>query len=418
MDLQQTIINMCERARNAARVIARTDNEQKNLALRNIQTALRNSIPKILEANAKDYELAKKSERPSAYLDRLLLTESRLKSTIESITDVIELPDYVGRELARWKVPSGLEIIRKSVPLGVIGIIYESRPNVTCDASALCIKSGNAAILRTGSDSLESAKVMMDCIQEGLKTSGLPVDVCQLISVKDREAVDILIQQDRYIDVIIPRGGISLISNLASKSKIPLFKHLAGVCHTYIHKDADPKKACEVAFNAKMRRTGVCGATETILVDDAVVESHLPQLIRKLKEAQCEIRGDERIRQLDPSIKEATEEDWSTEYLDAIVSIKAVKDIDEAIAHIEQYGTHHTEAIITENMAAAAKFHQGIDSAITIQNASTQFADGGEFGMGMEIGISTGRLHARGPVGVEQLTTHKYEVIGHGEIRK
>lgn len=416
-NLEKIIINICIQAREAEKLLALAPSNQKNQALKNIQKHIKESIPEILKANQEDVDLAK-NNRSGAYLDRLLLTESRLLSIIENLDKVIDLPDPVGNELARWKVPSGLEIIKRSIPLGVLGIIYESRPNVTVDASALCIKSGNAAILRTGSDSFHSASALMQCIHSGLEEANLPKEACSLISVKNREAIDLLIQQDKYIDVIIPRGGPSLIASLASKSKIPLFQHLAGICHTYLHKDADPEVALNVTFNAKMRRTGICGATETILIDKEAIPTLLPSLIDKLKQAHCEIRGDEWVMPLDSSILPAKEEDWSTEYLDAIVSIKAVENIDEAIDHIEKYGTHHTEAIITKNKEAAKKFHRQINSAITLENASTQFADGGEFGMGMEIGISTGRLHARGPVGVEQLTTYKYDVIGSGQVRK
>lgn len=415
-NIESLVVETCKLARKAEKSLALATTEQKNQALSNIKKHLENSSDRILRANLKDVELAQQS-RSGAYIDRLQLNESRLQAMVANLETVIELPDPIGKELARWTVPSGLTIIKRCVPLGVLGIIYESRPNVTCDASVLCIKSGNAAILRTGSDSLNTALELIQCIHQGLEEAGLPKEACSLISVKDREAVDILVQQDEYVDVIIPRGGPGLISSIASKSKVPLFKHLAGVCHTYIHKDADPEIAVNVTFNAKMRRTGICGATETILVDREVAHVLLPPLLKKLQQAGCEIRGDEVIRALDPAIVPAKEEDWSTEYLDAIVSIKAVDGLDEAIAHIEKYGTHHTEAIITRNKDAANQFHKGITSAITLENASTQFADGGEFGMGMEIGISTGRLHARGPVGVEQLTTYKYEIIGSGQMR-
>ena len=349
--------------------------------------------------------------------DRLLLTADRIAGIVKGLREVAALPDPVGRVLAEWTRPNGLKITRVSVPLGVIGVIYESRPNVTADAGALCFKSGNAVILRGGSDSFHSSMILTDVLREGLERAGLPRDCIQSVPTADRAAVGEMLKMDDCIDVIVPRGGKSLIERISAESKIPMFKHLNGICHTYIEKTADFDKARRVVLNAKMRRTGTCNATETILIDDALKGSLLPLVVDDLIKAGCEVRGDETVQAADPRVLPATEEDWDTEYLAPIVSIRAVSGVDEAIAHIAAHSSHHTEAILTEDDSAAEKFLNETDSAVVIKNASTQFCDGGEFGMGAEIGIATGRLHARGPVGLEQLTTFKYKVTGDGQIR-
>jgi glutamate-5-semialdehyde dehydrogenase len=319
--------------------------------------------------------------------------------------------------LAAWDRPNGLHIARVRVPLGVVGVIYESRPNVTADAAALCLKAGNAVILRGGSESFHSARAILGCIQDGLDTAGLPSDACQMIPTTDRAAVGALLRASEYVDVIVPRGGRSLIERVTAESRVPLFKHLEGICHTYIHAGADLDKARAIAVNAKMRRTGICGATETILVDRAVAADAVPALVRDLNAAGCTVRGCDGVRTLAPSAEPATDADWDTEYLDAIVAMKVVDGLGDALAHIAAHGSDHTDAIVTEDAAAAERFLNAVDSAIVMVNASTQFADGGEFGMGAEIGIATGKLHARGPVGVEQLTSFKYQVRGSGQTR-
>jgi glutamate-5-semialdehyde dehydrogenase len=352
-----------------------------------------------------------------ALLDRLELTPARIEAMAKGVEEVAELPDPVGRTLAEWDRPNGLKIARVSVPLGVIGIIYESRPNVTADAGALCLKSGNAAILRGGSESFHSSGAILDCLQTGLKDAGLPEAAIQRLPTTDRAAVGILLTMTDFVDVIVPRGGRSLIERVQRESRIPVFSHLDGMVHTYVHEAADPTMARDLVVNAKMRRTGICGATETLLVDAALSETLLPELLQALHEADCAIRGDEVVRRVMPGAEAATEEDWSTEYLAPIIAVKVVAGLDEAIAHINRYGSHHTEAIVTGDAAAAARFLNEVDAGIVMHNASTQFADGGEFGMGAEIGISTGKMHARGPVGAEQLTSYKYKVRGQGQAR-
>jgi len=327
------------------------------------------------------------------------------------------LPDPIGKVLAEWTRPNGLVISRVRVPLGVIGIIYESRPNVTADAGGLCLKSGNAAILRGGSESLNSSTAIMDCLQEGLKAAGLPAEAMQMVPVADRAAVGHMLTMTNYIDVIVPRGGKSLIERVVRESRIPLFQHLEGLCHTYIDGKADLKMARDIVLNAKMRRTGVCGATETLLIDKAAAATHLAPIIQDLLEAGCEVRGDEAVRAVDPRVVAAVDEDWNTEYLDAIISARLVDGVDGAIAFINRHGSQHTDSIVTDDAARAETFLNEVHSAIVLHNASTQFADGGEFGMGAEIGIATGKLHARGPVGVEELTTYKYRIRGTGQVR-
>jgi glutamate-5-semialdehyde dehydrogenase len=353
-----------------------------------------------------------------ALLDRLRLDEKRVESIAHSIEEVIALPDPIGTLAAEWERPNGLRIQRVRVPLGVIGIIYESRPNVTADAGALCLKSGNAVILRGGSESRHSNTALHTCLVEGLQGAGLPAECIQLVPTTDRAAVGYMLAgMTEYLDVIVPRGGKSLVARVQQEARVPVIGHLEGNCHVYIDRDADVRMARAIALNAKMRRTGICGAAETLLVDRSCVETHLAPIVRDLLDAGCEIRGDVTVQNADPRVRPATEEDWYTEYLDAIIAARVVDGVDAAIAHIARYGSAHTESIVTENQTTADRFLQQVDSAIVLHNASTQYADGGEFGMGAEIGISTDRFHARGPVGVEQLTSYKYIVRGSGQVR-
>ncbi len=416
-DLAARMREIGARAREAARTLAGAPREVKDRALRAAAAALRERTAEILAANALDMDTARGRGLSRAMLDRLMLDGRRVEAMARGLEEIAALPDPVGTELARWTRPNGLDIARVRVPLGVVGIIYESRPNVTADAGGLCLKAGNAAILRGGSESFHSSHAIHACLVEGLRAAGLPEAAVQMVPVTDRAAVGLLLRLHESVDVIVPRGGRSLIERVFAESRIPVLAHLEGICHTYLHERADPAKAVEITFNAKMRRPGICGATETLLVDRAVAEALLPPVLARLMEAGCEIRGDETVRRIEPRARPATEEDWRTEYLDAILSVRVVDGIDAAIAHVNAYGSHHTDAIVTEDRAAAERFLREVDSAIVIHNASTQFADGGEFGMGAEIGISTGRLHARGPVGVEQLTTFKYVVRGDGQTR-
>jgi glutamate-5-semialdehyde dehydrogenase len=405
------------KAREAGRLLGHASTELKNKALLAAADALEKETPTILVANAKDVAGAEQNGLTAAQVDRLKLNESRVAAMAKGLREIAALADPVGQEMARWQRPNGLDIARVRVPLGVIGIIYESRPNVTADAGALCLKSGNAAILRGGSESFNSSRAILSCLQRGLVEAGLPEASIQMIPTTDRAAVGVMLRLSEYIDVIVPRGGKSLVARCLEESRIPLFQHLDGNCHTYIHAKADLTMARQVLINAKLRRTGICGATETLLVDRAVVGSHLAPLVHDLLAAGCEVRGDAETLKIDPQVVAASEEDWRTEYLDAIIAVKVVEGLDEAIAHIENYGSHHTDAIITADAKAAERFLNEVDSAIVVHNASTQFADGGEFGMGAEIGISTGRMHARGPVGVEQLTSFKYMLRGSGQVR-
>jgi glutamate-5-semialdehyde dehydrogenase len=404
-------------AKVAAAQLATVPSAAKNAALMAAARNIRGGRAALLAANAKDVAAGKEKGLSPAMLDRLALNEARIDAMVRGLEEVAALPDPVGAVIAEWDRPNGLRIARVRVPLGVIGVIYESRPNVTADAGALCLKAGNAAILRGGSESFHSAAAIMDCLAAGLAEAGLPSAAIQLVPTADRAAVGVMLTMIDTIDVIVPRGGKSLIERITAESRIPLFKHLEGICHTYVDRAADLEKARKVTLNAKMRRTGICGATETLLIHKDVVATHLKPIADDLIAAGCELRGDVRARAADPRIGPATEEDWSTEYLDAILSIAIVDDVDAAIAHIARYGSEHTESIITEDAAAAERFLNRVGSAIVMHNASTQFADGGEFGMGAEIGISTGKLHARGPVGVEQLTTFKYVVRGNGQVR-
>ena len=416
-DVQALMTDIGKRARAAGAVLGLAPTEAKNTALRAAAKAIRARAGQIKSVNAKDMVAARTENLTPAMLDRLLLDDKRIEGMAKSLEEIAELPDPVGTEIARWSRPNGLDIARVRTPLGVVGIIYESRPNVTADAGGLCLKSGNATILRGGKESLHSSAEIVACLHEGLKAAGLPVDAIQMVPTNDRAAVGAMLRLNEYIDVIVPRGGKGLIERVIAESRIPLFQHLEGNCHTYVDAAADLAMARKILVNAKMRRTGVCGATETLLVDKRVEKSHLPLLVMDLLDAGCEVRGDEATRAIDARVKPVTEDDYYTEYLDAIIAVKVVDGVGEAIAHIGKYGSHHTEAIITADAAVAARFLNEVDSAIVLHNASTQFADGGEFGMGAEIGISTGRLHARGPVGVEQLTIFKYVVRGAGQVR-
>ena len=403
-------------ARAAAQALAATSAEARRGALRAAAVAIRDEEAAILEANAADMEAARKSGLSNALLDRLALDPGRVEAMAAGVEQVAALEDPLGRLLGEWERPNGLRIRRVSVPIGVIGIIYESRPNVTVDAGALCLMAGNAAILRGGSESYHSSRAIAAALRAALVETGLPAGCIQLVPTTDRAAVGILLTMDDVLDLIVPRGGRSLIERVLAESRVPVMAHLDGNCHVYVHAAADPEKARDVTFNAKMRRTGICGAAETLLVD-AAMEDTLPAILEPLFEAGCEVRGDARVQALDGRVVPAADADWGTEYLDAIISVGLVDGLDAAIAHVNEHGSHHTDAIITEDAAAAERFMERVDSGIVLHNASTQFADGGEFGMGAEIGISTGKLHARGPVGVEQLTTYKYKVYGTGQVR-
>ena len=406
------------KARIGAQALAIATPQQKQMALTVAAGAINAHRKTILAANARDMAAAQAKGISKAFLDRLLLTDKRIDGIIEALTIIAELPDPIGTTMAEWDRPNGLHISRVRTPLGVIGVIFESRPNVTADAGALCIKSGNAVILRGGSDSFYSSQAIVDCMLDGLHAARLPVECLQLVPTTDREAVgEMLRGLDGNIDVIVPRGGKTLVKRVQDEARVPVFAHLEGICHTYLDASADPQMAVDVTVNAKMRRTGVCGATETLLIHESLLPAVAKSVIDALIERGCEIRGDERIQALIPTAIPATEADWHTEYEDAILSVKVVKDVGEAIAHVNAYSSHHTEAIITEDAAAVARWFNEIDSAILLHNASTQFADGGEFGFGGEIGIATGKFHARGPVGVEQLTSFKYEVRGTGQTR-
>jgi glutamate-5-semialdehyde dehydrogenase len=406
------------RARAAARTLALAPAAQKDQALAAMAAAIRARKDAILAANADDIAGAKASGATAAFLDRLALDGKRVAAMADGLDVVRALADPVGAVTERWTRPNGMTIERVRVPLGVIGIIYESRPNVTADAGALCLKAGNAAILRGGSESLSSNRAIHAALRDGLGVAGLPEAAIELVPTRDRAAVGrMLAGLDGNIDVIVPRGGKDLVARVQAEARVPVFAHLEGICHVYVHERATLDMAKAILLNAKMRRTGVCGAAETLLVDRVAAPTHLAPLVTMLLDAGCEVRGDTASRSIDARVKPASEQDWSTEYLDAVISAKVVDGVDAAIEHIERYGSHHTDTIITEDPAAAEKFLAEVDSAIVLHNASTQFADGGEFGFGAEIGIATGRFHARGPVGVEQLTSFKYRVRGSGQIR-
>lgn len=417
-DIPALMLDLGRKARAAAAKLATASAERKYAALIGAAEAVAAHQDEILAANALDMENARAKGMTAAFQDRLLLTEARLKGIVDALRAIAELPDPVGAVMSEWDRPNGLHIERVRTPLGVIGVIYESRPNVTADAGALCLKSGNAVILRGGSDSVHSSRALVECLRLGLKQAGLPEDGVQLVPTTDRSAVgELLGGLGGNVDVIVPRGGKSLVARVQSEARVPVFAHLEGLVHVYIDRSADLEKAVAITLNSKMRRTGICGAAETLLVHKDVVATHLKPIIDALVAKGCEIRGDATVQSLVSAAKPATEEDWKTEYEDAIISVKVVDSVEAAIAHIEKYSSHHTEAIIAEDPLAVEKFFNEIDSAILVHNASTQFADGGEFGFGGEIGIATGKMHARGPVGVEQLTSFKYRVRGNGQLR-
>jgi len=417
-DLGTLMHDMGARGRAAARALALAPAAQKDQALAAMAQAIRSRKAEILAANAEDLAEARTGGISPAFLDRLTLDDKRVAAMADGIDVVRGLQDPVGTITESWTRPNGMTIERVRVPIGVVAIIYESRPNVTADAGALCLKAGNAAILRGGSDSLRSARAIHAALAQGLRDADLPEDAIQLVPVRDRAAVGMMLAGlDGAIDVIVPRGGKGLVGRVQTEARVPVFAHLEGVCHVYVDKAASLPMAKEIVRNAKMRRTGVCGAAETLLVDRAVASTHLEPLVEMLIGAGCEVRGDAAVQAIDKRVKAASEDDWSTEYLDAIITAKVVDGVDAAIAHIERYGSHHTDAIVTADQTTADKFLTEVDSAIVLHNASTQFADGGEFGFGAEIGIATGKLHARGPVGVEQLTSFKYRVRGTGQTR-
>jgi glutamate-5-semialdehyde dehydrogenase len=418
MSLRDEMLALGAEARSAARVLREAPTGTKNKALLAAAAAIRARKADILAANARDVEGGRKSGLSPALLDRLTLDDKRIEAMAKGAEDIAALPDPVGHELARWTVPSGLDITRIATPIGVIGMIYESRPNVTADAGALCLKSGNVCILRGGSDSIHSSAAIRAAMVEGFRAARLPDAAITLVPTTDREAVGLMLEGlNGAIDLISPRGGKGLTGRVMAEARVPVLAHLEGVCHVYIHAKADPAKARAIAVNAKMRRTSVCGAAETLLIDRAILPTLGVAVLNDLAKAGCEVRADAAVRAVFPDARAANGEDWSMEYLDAVIAVKAVDGVEDAIAHIERYGSHHTESIVTEDKAAAERFLAALDSAIVLWNASTQFADGAEFGMGAEIGIGTGKLHARGPVGVEQLTTFKYVVRGTGQIR-
>lgn len=417
-DIGALMTNIGRNARAAARTIALARAAQKNKALAAMAKNIRAQAAEILAANAEDVQKAGETPVAASFLDRLALDRKRLDAVAAGIEVIQDLPDPVGAVIDRWTRPNGLAIERVRVPLGVVGVIYESRPNVTADAGALCLKAGNAVILRGGSDSFRTARAIHRALEQGLLDARLPEHAIQLVPTRDRAAVGLMLAGlDGGIDVIVPRGGKSLVARVQAEARVPVFAHLEGNCHVYVDRSSDLAMAKSVVLNAKMRRTGICGAAETLLVDDAVAATHLKPLVTMLLDAGCEVRGDARTQATDTRVKRAIEEDWRTEYLDAIMAVKVVDGLDGAIEHIETHGSHHTDAIITADQTAAEKFMAEVDSAIVLHNASTQFADGGEFGFGAEIGIATGRLHARGPVGLEQLCTFKYRVRGSGQTR-
>ena len=416
-DPEVLVRQMAEAARAAVDILANATTEAKNAALRSGAKNIRAHETDILAANKLDIEEAERQGLTGAMSDRLLLNHARVEAMAKGLEDVADLADPIGQTIADWTRPNGLKFARVRVPLGVIGVIYESRPNVTADAAALCLKAGNAVILRGGSESLRSSQAIFEALSAGIKSAGLPDAAVQLVPTRDRAAVGAMLRAAGLIDIIVPRGGKSLIERVIADSKVPVIKHLEGICHTYVDGEANLEMARKIVLNAKMRRTGVCGATETLLIDSRAVASHLKPIIADLVAAGCEVRGDETVRAIDREVIPAKPEDWDTEYLDAIIAIKVVNGVKGAIDHIRRHGSRHTDSIITDDAKTAETFLKELDSAIVLHNASTQFADGGEFGMGAEIGISTDKLHARGPVGVEQLTSYKYVVRGAGQVR-
>ena len=418
VDIAALMADLGRLARAAARIVALTPTVRKNAALLAMADALRKSAPAILAANALDFADAKAARQTAAFIDRLMLDAGRLDGVADAVAEVAALTDPVGRVTAEWTQPSGLRFERVATPLGVVAVIFESRPNVTADAGALCLKSGNAAILRAGSDSFRTSSAIAVALREGLASAGLPEDAIQLVPTRDRDAVgEILKGLSGCVDVVVPRGGKSLVTRVQSDARVPVFAHLDGNCHVYVDAAADLAMARAIVLNAKLRRTGVCGAAETLLVDQACAATHLAPLVSDLLDAGCAVRGDAAAQAIDARVTAATAQDWATEFLDRIIAVKIVPGVEAAIEHIAHFGSSHTEAIVTADEAAAARFLAEVDSAIVLHNASTQFADGGEFGFGAEIGIATGRMHARGPVGVEQLCSFKYRVHGDGQIR-
>ncbi|WP_075995631.1 glutamate-5-semialdehyde dehydrogenase [Salaquimonas pukyongi] len=417
-DIRTPMKAMGKAARDAANVLATVSGERKHAALIAMADSLWRNRTAILNANGIDMATAGENGISGAFLDRLELNEERIRGMCEGVRAIAELPDPVGTVIAEWDRPNGLHIERVRTPLGVIGVIFESRPNVTADAGALCMKAGNAVILRGGSDSFHSSRAIHQCLEEGLKAAGLPAEAIQIVPTTDRSAVgEMLKGLEGTVDVIVPRGGRGLVERVQSEARVPVFAHLEGLCHVYVDKSAKVEMAAEIAVNAKMRRTGICGAAETLLVDEAALDSHLAPVLDALHDAGCEVRGDEKVCRAWPQAVPAIGEDWATEYLAPVISVRMVGGVGEAIEHINRWSSHHTEAIIAEDAGAVARFFNEIDSAILLHNASTQFADGGEFGMGAEIGIATGKMHARGPVGLEQLTSFKYQVRGSGQCR-
>ncbi len=416
--VETLMLEIGQKARAAARPLSIASAERKHAALTAMASYIMADMDKILAANALDLENARETGMAASFIDRLTLTETRIRDMANGIRAIAELKDPVGEVIAEWDRPNGLHIERVRTPLGVIGVIYESRPNVTADAGALCLAAGNAVILRGGSDSINSSQAIHACLVRGLKDAGLPEAAIQMVPTTDRAAVGAMLAGlGGNLDVIVPRGGKSLVARVQTEARVPVFAHLEGICHLYIDKSAKLDMAVEIAVNAKMRRTGICGSAETLLVDRACAATHLKPILEALAAKGCEIRASEEVMALVPNLKPATEEDWSTEYLDAIISVALVDGIGGAIEHIARYSSNHTEAIVAEDASAVERFFNEIDSAILLHNASTQFADGGEFGMGAEIGIATGKMHARGPVGVEQLTSFKYRVRGNGQVR-
>ena len=417
-DLAALMGDIGKRAKAAAKVLALAPPEQKARALAAIAKAIRADAAAIIAVNAEDVAEARTNGITSAFLDRLTLNEKRVEGMAEAIDTIRDIPDPVGKVTERWTRPNGMTIERVRVPIGVIGVIFESRPNVAADAGALCLKAGNAVILRGGSDSFRSCRAIHECLVQGLREAGLPEAAITLVPTRDRAAVGMMLSGlNGAVDVIVPRGGKSLVARVQTEARVPVFAHLEGMCHVYVDGAADLEMAKSIIVNAKMRRTGVCGAAETLLVDRAAAAKNLKPLVEMLIEAGCEVRGDDAVQKTDARVKPASEDDWNTEYLDAIIAAKVVDGVDAAIAHIERYGSHHTDSIVTSDSAAAQRFLGEVDSAIVLHNASTQFADGGEFGFGGEIGIATGKMHARGPVGVDQLTSFKYRIRGTGQIR-
>ena len=417
-DIKKIMEEIGSNAKVAYERLSTASNEEKNDALHLMANEIENNEEYILSENKKDIQIARSNNLSEAMIDRLSLNDLGIKNIASSMRDIAKLNDPVGNELESWDRPNGLHIKKISIPIGVIGIIYESRPNVTADAASLCLKSGNASILRSGSDSYFSSYAIYESIKEGLNKTSLDSNSIQLVPTKDRDAVGLMLEGlNSNIDVIVPRGGKSLVSRVQTEAKIPVFGHLEGICHVYVNEKADITKAIDVTVNAKMRRTSICGAAETLLIDKSIYKEYLPRILSKLSSVGCEIRGNAQIKDIFPQTEHVSDSDWATEYLDAIISVKVVKGIDEAISHIKEYGTGHTEAIITDDDKIAEYFFNQVNSSIILLNASTQFADGGEFGFGAEIGISTGKMHARGPIGLEQLTTFKYTVYGNGQTR-